>query len=284
VQWETPVSSQSATGDLGRVELRPCTELGDFYNWRYQAYDPLSFQVDYSDLAYNPVEPNYPVFHDGGGGPDGEPNGKYDTDPTERFSCVGAPPSPDLNHDGDLGEEDREDFPLATYSAMPDVVYSRPATHALEQQDVFGGDWPQRIATPAQADLYWDVRESVRLYGAALAGVPRLEGMVLASVRDHFQSAPDKPHLRQALEGWDAAGAWVQINPSPTYLLEVDPHLDPEGLPANPPNTPPAEWSDFSYCVPESVDDGLYQLAAIWQMADRAHRRRLYLPLAIKGY
>jgi hypothetical protein len=44
-----------------------------------------------------------------------------------------------------------------------------------------------------------------------------------------------------------------------------------DSLPDNAPNTPPADWSNTAaYCIAEAVPDPVYQLAAIWQMADRA--------------
>jgi hypothetical protein len=90
------------------------------------------------------------------------------------------------------------------------------------------------------------------MYDDAL--MPRLEGMVLASVRDHVQSSPDKPHVRQAFEGWRNVGGWVQINPSPSYVLQVDPTINPSWLPNNAPNTPPADWANAAaYCIAEAV-------------------------------
>jgi hypothetical protein len=66
--------------------------------------------------------------------------------------------------------------------------------------------------------------------------------------------------------------AWVQINPSPAYLLQIDPNLDAADLPSNEPNTPPPDWFDVdTYCVPQAIGTEIYQLAAVRQMADRAH-------------
>ena len=71
-------------------------------------------------------------------------------------------------------------------------------------------------------------------------------------------------------------------------VLEVDPNgsvvwsfatglnfaLGAAGLPDNHPNTAPADWSDVNtYCIPEIIDKGIYQLAAIRQMADRCHSK-----------
>jgi hypothetical protein len=65
----------------------------------------------------------------------------------------------------------------------------------------------------------------------------------------------------------------VQINPDPAYLVEVDRGLEGRNdLPANAANTAPVFWEHpQSYCVPEDIPDETYLLAAVWQMADRAH-------------
>ena len=175
--------------------------------------------------------------------------------------------------------ETDEDYPLDSYpSADGTVNYSRPVTHELLARNVFDGSWPSVIATPEAATEYWDLREGVRLLPLALAQLPNLEGMILASVRDHVQAPLDKPHIRQAFEAWQSNGAWVQINPYSEYLIAVDGQLGGRtDLPANRPNQPPASWDHpQAYCVPEDIPDETYLLAAVWQMADRvaAERRR----------
>ncbi|KPL12093.1 hypothetical protein AMJ85_02060 [candidate division BRC1 bacterium SM23_51] len=179
--------------------------------------------------------------------------------------------TPDLNLDGTL--QPTEDFPLDGYPHPDGVrtVYSRPVTQALASNNVFGGPWPPDVATPAVANTYWDIREAVRLYDEATSRIPSLEAMILAGVRDHVQSAPFKPHIRQALEGWRNNGAWVQLNPSPTYLIEADPILAGRSdLPDNVPNTLPGDWTRISpHCVPKDINSSIYQLASIRQMADR---------------
>jgi hypothetical protein len=262
IQWESPVSSQVATRDLGRPLLDPeGPNQGEYSNPRYLGYGAAEFSVDFSDLAQDPSGALYRVFHDGNG--DG------------RYTTVARPgdgaPVPDLDLDGEL--ELDEDFPLDTYPmADGTACYSRPVTRELAQRELFGGEWPDGIATPAEAIAFWDLREAVLLLPIALDEMPLLEGMILASVRDHVQARLDKPHLRQAFEAWRSNGGWVQINPDPAYLIAVDPELGGRGdLPANTPNTPPASWEHpASYCVPEDIPDPDYLLAAVWQMADRA--------------
>ena len=261
IQWETPVSSQVATRDLGRVWLQPPNPgQGDFFNPRYQGYGPKVLAVDYSDLTYDPDGSLREVFHDGNG------DGEYTTieDPVTHLQ------TPDLNLDGVLDMS--EDFPLDTYPySDTKEVYSRAVTHALADNQIFPHPWPESIAMPSEADAYWDIRESVRLYDDAVANIPDLEAMVLAGVRDHVQSAPTKPHIQQAFEGWHNNGDWVQINPSPAYLIEADPSLAGRtDLPNRAPNTPPTDWGRVdTYCVPEDIPKATYQLAAVWQMADR---------------
>jgi hypothetical protein len=262
IQWETPVSSQAATRDFGRVLMKRSPHQGEFVNPRYGGYHPLMLPSDFSDLAYDPGQADYPVVHDGSG------DGSYTTieDPVTHLS------TPDLNLDGILTLA--EDFPLDTYP-HPDgslQVHSRATTQALADQNVFTATWPSTIATPPQAAAFWDIRESVRLYDDAMANLPGLEAMVLCGVRDHVQSLPDKPHIRQAFEGWNSNGAWVGINPSPTYLVRTDPSLaGRDDLPNRVPNRPPANWAaPDTYCIPPDVHKSLYQLAAAHQMADRA--------------
>ena len=273
VQWESPVSSQIATVDLGGVMLN-CPgghrERLNAVNPRYRAYGPLTVDVDYSQIAYDPGNPFHPVFLDGNG------DGTYTTIVDPSTGCR----TPDLDLDGAL--ETDEDFPLSPYTDGVKFFYSRPATQALADRHVFSGTWPARIATTAQANAFWNLREAVRLYPSAEANVPGLDGMVLATVIDHVQAAPDKPHIRQAFEGWDGVGAWVQINPDPSYLVEADPSLSSRtDLPHNAPNTPPADWSDAAaYAVPEDVSNAVLQSAAVHQMADRAHTAATATPTA----
>lgn len=265
VQWESPVSSQAAVGD-NRGPRVDCSGggggLGDGQfgvNPRYLAYGALTLDIDYADVRFRPAEPDYPLFLDGDG--------------DLLYTTVDVPGEPgcvtnDLDLDGTL--ELDEDYPLSSYSGAGGLeVYSRPLTDYVgAHPGVFGGPWPPWIATAAAATLYWDEREAVRLYEPARAAMPQLFGLLIASTVDHVQTDPGYFHIRQAFDGWRRAGAWVQINASPTYVHALAPGAT--GLPANPPNTAPASWSDPSFTMPESVSAGISQAAAIYQLADRA--------------
>jgi hypothetical protein len=259
IQWETPVSSQVATRDLGEIILEPLQDnpsprRGEFFNPRYEGYGLRTIQVDYSDLTYDPNS-LFEVFHDGNG------DGEYTT------TLTNAGPSPDLNQDGVLSLD--EDFPLDFYPDQNKGYYSRPVTHALFDNGVLTlSNWPSHIATPTEAEDYWGIREAVQLYGEAMENNPDLKAMVLANVEDHVQSNPYKSHVRQAFDGWNNNGAWVQINPDLKYVLEVDSSLTFYTI-ENKPNVAP-DWEDLeSYCVPESIDAEIYQQAAVYQMADQ---------------
>lgn len=263
IQWETPVSGQLATRDFGRIWMKPSMQQGEYFNPRYLGYGEQILEGDYSDLAYDSSQEYYQIFHDGDG------DGKYTTRPTQSQA-----ETPDMNSDGELSLN--EDFPVDYYPGGKDGetrYYSRAATYALREYEVFGEDWPEDIASPKEADDYWDIRESVWLYEELLEKLPEVEGMVLAGERDHVQSAPDKFNIRQAFDGWLNNGAkWVQINPSPEYLDQVRPGLSERmNLPNMSPNQAPDDWAAIeTYSVPEDVEKIIYQLGAVWQMMDRA--------------
>lgn len=261
IQWESPVSSQITTFDLGGPRLEcPGNQRQALraVNPRYRGYGLLELDVDYSQLAYNPADLVNAVFFDGNG------DRRYTTVINPANGCR----TPDLNLNGVL--ELNEDFPLTTIAAGNKRAYSRPVTQALSDRRVFGSNWPANLLTVAEANSFWDLREAARLYARAVRRIPGLEGMVLASVEDHVQVVPDHPHIRQAFEGWMNAGGWVQINPSRSYLLRVDPSLSAASIPDNAANTPPTDWADRNaYCVPESLRTETLQLAAVYQMADR---------------
>ena len=262
IQWETPVSSQIATRDLGRVWLKPTTAQGDYWNPRYECYGPLVLSVDTTDLAYDPAQDVYPLFHDGNG------DGRYTTVTDARGISI-----PDLDRNGVLTND--EDFPLDTYPVDDGrVTYSRPVMRALAARtdESLDGLWPDRLVSLAESEAYWDLRESVRLTDEAIANIPDLEAMILCCARDHVQAMPEKPHVRQAFDSWANVGAWVKINPSPESLLAVDSSLSGRPLPDLSANTTPTDWTDHaSYAMPVDVPKPVYELAAIYEMADRVH-------------
>jgi len=261
IQWETPVSSQATHRDLGPVIINHLEEgvtpkRIDVFNPRYIEYDFPYVKVDYSDLTYD-EDSHFQVFFDGNN------DGEYTT------KEVMGELLPDMDGNNELSLD--EDFPLHYVTYEDKRYYSLPVTQNLEIEE-----WPEEIATLEEAEEFWYYRESVQLYEEALENIPNLKYMILANIEDHVQSDPHKSHLHHAFDGLKDS-VWLQINPDPRYVLEVDPTITEE-LPTNKPNTAPEDWDDIdSYCMPETISGETYQMAAIHQMADRKK-------LEISGY
>ncbi len=264
IQWETPISSQIATRDLGRMLLQPLEKgvigRANYFNPYYESYGELVINVDYSKIAYDPNS-IYPIFIDG------NQDGVF----TAEMGPFYSHPVPDINENNviDIGEDFGLDtYPYDTFDIDGKVVYSRPVAYALEDNNVFKGNWPEGIATVDETKEYWDIRESVRLYEQALQNIPDLKGMFALSNDDHVQIDPYKSHVHQAYDGWKNNGGWIKINPSPEYVLDVDPSLNTQ-LPDMQPNSAPADWEDLeSFTMPEDVIDETYQIASVHEMAD----------------
>jgi hypothetical protein len=270
IQWESPVSSQVAVGDIGRTAL-DCTTLGQpiSINSANPWYDPAGYAstalaVDYSRLRYNAANSRRPVFWDGNN------DGNYTTITyPSNPNCV----TPDLNLDGVLSAN--EDRPLTSYAFGPGkVVFSRQATQALLSNGVFTlATWPSAIATPTEAESFWNLREAVSQYADATANISDYEGMSLAGYEDHIQYAPEKPHVHQAFDGWNGRGRWVKVNPSRSYVWEEEPTTATRtDLPENSPNVAPNWTNRSSYAYPDDLEN-VYYSAAVHEMADRARNR-----------
>jgi len=271
-QWESPVSSQMAVVDLGpfneECSSPPKVRLLSENPWYDPTgYTPLTTTVDYSAIAYDTTGPTPLVYLDSNG------DGIYTTVPDSLHpGCH----TPDLNGDGVLSTT--EDVPLSAYDDGVMSYYSRSATRAMQDQGIFT-TWPVTIANVSQANAWWELREAVRHYASAVSKISGLEGMVLASVEDHVQIAADKPHIHQAFDGWDDAGAWVKINPARNYVVAVNPSLSSRtDLPNNAANTPPTDWADLtSYAFPDGLEDD-YAIAAVYEMADRTYAATVPTP------
>ncbi len=273
IQWESPVLSQVATVDAGPTRLycsnnrRESLASGNPW-YRPEGNSLTELAIDYSRIRYSPTNASVSVFFDGNG------DGRYTTiaDPT-RPGCQ----TPDLNGDGQIST--LEDRPLGAYgSATGKQYYSRQATSALAASGTVQS-WPTTIATAEEAATYWDQREAVRLYGQAIAQVPRLEAMVLTSYADHVQTTmTENAHVRMAFEHLNNHGVWVRINPARQSAIGVDPRLSTRSdLPETPANTAPADWTARStYTYPDNVES-IYWAAAVYEMADRARANSMLM-------
>lgn len=133
--------------------------------------------------------------------------------------------------------------------------------------------WPATLATPEEAAAAWAFRSTVANYPRLRASLPELKVMLVFAADDHVQTAVDKPHIRQAYEGFREAGLWCRLNPDRAY---VDAFLGTSASPApdNPANSAPALWLDVRTWAYErtsgNVMNVVVPLAAVAEMCDRA--------------
>ncbi len=268
IQWESPVCSQVATSDAGATGLT-CTgnrqSLASGNPWYNPAGNTATaLNIDYSRARYNSASTTTPVFFDGSG------DGRYTliADPA-RAGCQ----TPDLNGDGRISTS--EDRPLNAYRMTGNKqVYSRQATQGLAATGTVAS-WPANIATVAEANAFWDIREAVLLYQTAVANVAGLESMALTSFTDHVQTQmTENAHVKMAFDAMNSRGRWVKINPARSYFTAIDSALNSRtDIPNNTANTAPANWSDRrSYTYPDDLDQTAWA-AAVQEMADRARAR-----------
>ena len=266
VGWENLTSDQY--GELGLKHTCPVTANFSprWVNPRYTAYGPITLVISYSDVAY---APGVGLFFDGNG------NGKYDLR-TLPNGCL----TPDTDGDGVL--EPTEDFPMSPMRYKGKEYYSVGATWALSQA-LGGKPWPPDLATPQETEEFWAVRSPVLHYDLIPASLPNLRVMLPFGVTDHAQPPPDKPHVRQAYDGFHRNGIWVKLNPSPSYVLTLDPALETRSdLPNNQPNWAPDDWSAIAdYAYPDDTPSELWWTAAVHEMAEIAQEEppyRIFLP------
>jgi len=102
--------------------------------------------------------------------------------------------------------------------------------------------------------------------------------MLSFSSYDHVQTAPDKPHIRQAYDGFHkTAGLWTRLNCDLSYVQsEVNLTASREnGFPDNPANTEPGNWEaeaqewGFEGRLAGEMTTKTVPLAGVVEMADR---------------
>lgn len=157
--------------------------------------------------------------------------------------------------------------------------FSHALTQALMDNDVFTLEtWPADLATPQQTGDFWFSRVVVHNYQAIGENLPDLRVLLPFASYDHVQTAPDKPHIRQAYDGFHkTAGLWTRLNCDLVYVqAEIHPSASLEsGFPDNDANTEPENWyseAEF-WGFADKLDGKMTQrtvpLAGIAEMADR---------------
>lgn len=160
--------------------------------------------------------------------------------------------------------------------------YSTALTQALLKNEIFTlQSWPADLATPQEAEQAWQFRQPVERFNE----IDRLQRanfkvMLLFAEQDHAQPAPDKPHIHQAFQGFRFIAQpkttnlrWVRMNPDRAYTRLFIPGAGLE-YPDNPANTEPLDWANLEGWAYPSESRSIMALAAIAEMADRAHTGR----------
>ncbi|MBS1250846.1 MAG: hypothetical protein MAG431_02443 [Chloroflexi bacterium] len=157
--------------------------------------------------------------------------------------------------------------------------FSHPLTQALLDNGVFTlGTWPDDLATPQQTGDFWPYRITVHNYAAIGENLPDLRVLLPFATYDHVQVAPDKPHIRQAYDGFHkTARLWTRLNCDLVYVqAEIHPSASLEaGFPDNEANTEPGDWYaeaeawGFAGKLAGEMTNRTIPLAGIAEMADR---------------
>ena len=118
------------------------------------------------------------------------------------------------------------DFPFS--DEVPIVGGRRYYSSSLTQELLNTGAltlaaWPASLAKPEEAAAFWSTRQSTDRYMDFLLQSPNLKVMLVFANQDHAQSAPDKPHIHQAFQGFrlSALLRWVRLNPDRAYMQQA---------------------------------------------------------------
>jgi hypothetical protein len=165
----------------------------------------------------------------------------------------------------------------------PNIKGKRYFSHALTQALLGNGvftadDWPDDLATPSETGDFWPYRITIHNYEAIGEKLPGLRIMLVFATYDHVQAAPDKPHIRQAYDGFcKRAGLWTRLNCDLVYI-QSEIHASAsikDGFPDNAANTEPRDWYTdaeswgFAGKLAGELTARTIPLAGIAEMADR---------------
>ena len=206
---ENPTMAEMYPLEIGHFDDRHNPIFNPYYN--HEGYSPTSIDVDYSHLEW--VQ--------NGTFPEGRPV----------FVVPGG-----------------EDYVLDDKG--PNIAGKRFFSHALTQALLTNGvftieNWPDDLATPNQTGDFWPYRTPLDNYETIGESLPELRVLLPFASYDHVQAAPDKPHIRQAYDGFrKRAGLWTRLNCDLAYVqFEIHESATlAAGFPDNNANTEPADW------------------------------------------
>ena len=239
---ENPTMAEMYPLEIGHFNDQRQPVYNPFYD--HQGYTPTTIAVDYSTLGWiqNPSFPDgRPIFY----------------------------------------VESGEDYVLDDKG--PNINgrrwFSPALTQALFDNGVFTTEtWPADVATPNMTADFWPYRVPIDNFENLGETLPHLKVLLPFASRDHVQAALDKPHIRQAYDGFrKRAGLWTRLNCDLAYVqAEIDPSASlAGGFPDNDANTEPANWYQeanawgFAEKLAGKLTAQTIPLAGIAEMADR---------------
>ena len=239
---ENPTMAEMYPLEIGHFDERHQPVYNPYYH--HEGYTPTSITVDYSQLGWvqNAAFPEgRPIFY----------------------------------------MSDGEDYVLDDKG--PQINGKRWFSYTLTQSLLDNGvftmeSWPVDVATPQQTADFWPYRVSVHNYAAIGETLPELRVLLPFASSDHVQVAPDKPHIRQAYDGFrKTAGLWVRLNCDLVYV-QAEIHSSASlanGFPDNDANTEPGDWYaeaqswGFEGQLAGEMTTKTVPLAGVAEMADR---------------
>jgi hypothetical protein len=157
--------------------------------------------------------------------------------------------------------------------------FSHTLTEALLMNGVFTlSTWPEDVASPDVTRDFWPYRTPIHNYEAIGENLPDLKVLISFASKDHVQAALDKPHIRQAYDGFrKRAGLWTRLNCDLSYVqAEIDASASlAGGFPDNDANSEPTDWYSqaeswgFAEKLAGELTARTIPLAGIAEMADR---------------
>jgi len=239
---ENPTMAEMYPLEIGHFDDRYHHVYNPYYH--HEGYTPTSIDVDYSHVGWIQNE-EYP---------EGRPY----------FEVPGG-----------------KDYILDNKGPRMDGTryFSHALTQALLNNGAFAEDnWPDGLASPAETGDFWPYRITVHNYEAIGEKLPELRVLLSFATYDHVQAAQDKPHVRQAYDGFrKRAGLWTRLNCDLVYVQSEihDSATIQEGFPDNAANTEPRDWYSeaeswgFAGRLAGALTARTIPLAGVAEMADR---------------
>ncbi|MBD3236445.1 MAG: hypothetical protein GF330_07065 [Candidatus Eisenbacteria bacterium] len=283
VGWENPTGGQTVAVEVGarRYDCDPESDgdgnglpEDDGKNPYLEGYGPTSMSIDYAGLTWDPsyawvvtdpAQQQPPIERTGILFLDGNANGALDFVPPDG-ECL------DQNGNGylDLGDDYLLRPSVSYASGALCLHYARETVQAAFDRDVYHGAWPEDVATPAESEAFWSVRDATRFYESLAAACPELRVLLAFHTVDHVQADDGHPHIQQAYDGFRAGDLWCRLNPDEAYYRLLDPH--PADLPADHDANLPVDWPDMKlFAEPYALSSTIAARAGVLEMADRTH-------------